>query len=276
MASGSDDFPHNKTSILYKYTPYDFGPLNVISGGHNNNFIGGTYYVTTPKEKVVLFRLHGGNAGEYGQYWTTEPRQGNLGYRFDASVLPAWNSLDKTATLIVPEGVNLYEGKVSRQAQYHGGGWQVFIPRQIVNLLAEIQPHKMAESGFDERRLKRKIDEINAAQQKIIEKYTDELNKRIQERALHQGSELRKLSSDIRSVIAGDGTNRSDGKIKAGKYVVHRDSIPVRGGGRKNISVSVRIEFDHSETRTYQSGRTIVTETTNYYNRITEITESYS
>lgn len=274
MASGSSDLPHNKAKVLYKYTPYDFGPLNVIIGDHYNNFIAGTYFVTTPKDKLILYRLHGGNAGEFGQYWSVEPREGNMSYRFDAAVLPRWNTMDKTATLLVPEGVYMYEGKVSKQAHYLGGGWQVFIPREIVNLLADIQPHRMAENGFDDRLLRRKIDEINAAQQKMMQKYNDAMNESLQERALQQGSELRNLPTDVLKVIKGNGTDKSDGKIKEGKYVVHRDSIPVRGGGRKNISVSVRIEFVRSETRTYQSGKTIVTDTTHYYNRITEITES--
>ncbi|XP_045176225.2 uncharacterized protein LOC123536826 [Mercenaria mercenaria] len=274
MAAGSNDFPHNNAKILYKYTPHDFGPLNVIQGDHYQNFIGGIYYVTTPREKMVLHRLHGGKAGEYGQYWTHEPRKGNEGYRWDAAVLQQWNSLDKAATLIVPEGVNMYEGKVSKQAHYLGGGWQIFIPREIVNLLAEIQPHKMAERGYNETFIKQKIHEINTAQQKIMQEYNDKLTKRIEQRALQHGSELWNLPPEIRKVVQGDGSNKSDGKVKTGSYVVHRDSIPVPGGGRKNISVSVKIEFVRSDTRTYQSGKTIITETTNYYNRITEIRET--
>lgn len=272
MASGGQETPNDNVEILCKFTPMDYGPLNVIEGGHYNNFTGGNYYLVTPKENVVLYRLYGGKAGEYGQYWSTEPRDGNLGYRMDAAVLQQWNSMDKTAVLFVPAGVHMYEGKVSRQANFLGGGWQVFIPEEIVNHLANIQPHRLAQ--IDKSAAEVSINKINKVQKRMIKKYEAELNKRLQEKSLKNGSELRKLPSEVRRILQGNG--KADGNIQTGKYLVHKDSIPIIGGRRKNVSVSVRIEFVRSETRTYQSGKTIVTETTNYYNRITEITETIS
>ncbi|XP_053409045.1 uncharacterized protein LOC128559927 [Mercenaria mercenaria] len=270
--SGTSSLPHNKTTVLYAYTPYDYGPLNIIGVGHIQNFVGGSYYVTTPKEKVTLYRVYGGNAGQYGQYWTTQPPTGNESYRWDAAALPQWNTMDQTSTLVVPEGVYLYEGRVTHQAHYLGGGWQVFIPWEIVNLLAEIQPHRMIENGFNPSIINRIIEQINSTQKRTMEQYSKTMNELLQGQALNHGSELGSIPPNIRNFIQSQGghSNSSQG-IQTGRYVVHRDSIPVRGGGRRNITVSVRIEFDHSETRKYQSGQTIVTETTHYYNRITEI-----
>lgn len=264
------DFPHEKTKILCKFTPKDYGPLNVIHGKHFNNFIAGTYYLTTPKETITLYRVHGGKASEYGQYWSHDPREGNLGYRFDAAVLEEWNSMDKYAILVVPAGVHMYEGKVSKQAHYLGGGWQVFIPWEVMNHLTLIQPHKLGQCSSVE--VEKTIEKINNVQKRILDTYLVEDSRLLQERSLKLGSELWKLSPEIRSLLQSEG--KTDREIPTGTYVLHKDSIPVIGCGRKDVTVSVRIEFDHSETRTYRSGEITVTETINYYNRITEFTET--
>jgi len=52
-----------------------------------NNFRGGSYFVTTPKEEMyTLYKLHGGCASQCGQYYTLERRSGNEGYRHDMAV----------------------------------------------------------------------------------------------------------------------------------------------------------------------------------------------
>ncbi|KAH3725678.1 hypothetical protein DPMN_051527 [Dreissena polymorpha] len=131
MASG--DHHHGKTNVVYQFNPADYGPFNVLDGDHFNNFTGGSYYMTTPKEdNIMLYRLYGGNATAEGQHWTLEPRKGNDGYRHDAAVLKPWNTLEHAVELIVPRGVHMYEGFVGRQKGYLGGGWQVFIPREVV------------------------------------------------------------------------------------------------------------------------------------------------
>ncbi|XP_052778674.1 uncharacterized protein LOC128216127 [Mya arenaria] len=275
----SDNLPHQTTKVLYAYTPYDFGPLNVIDTRQINNFEGGKYYLTTPKEPIVVYRLYGGNAREGGQYWTVEPRDGNLGYRMDAAVMPQWNSLEHATKMIIPPGVLLFEGQVARQVtrerSLHGGGWQVFIPGNIINNLAEIQPGKLSGRA-NEQTVKRYLDRINEDQDKLMKRFEKEFNERLQQRATSNGSELRRLPGRILKFIQGSDGGQTGDKVEAGKYLVHKESIPGMGGKRKNVSVSVRIEFVRSETRTYQSGKTIVNETTNYYNRITEITETYS
>ena len=269
---GSRNPPHGKTKVLYEFSPYDFGPLNVVEHSHFNNFEGGKYYVTTPDKMIKLYRLYGGRAREYGQYWGVEPRSGNLSYRYDAAVLDEWNTVEHAATLLVPEGVYMYEGQVSTQHYYLGGGWQVFIPNEIVQKLVKIQPHNM--NGVGHAVLQQRIDDINRTQQNMMKRFHKEAGIQLRERASKYGSELRWLSGKTRQFILGNVSKVADSHIETGKYLIHRDSIPVMGGRRKNVSMFVRIVFDHSDTRTYQRGRTIVNETTHYYNRITEIEET--
>ena len=75
FSSGSESKPpsHGKTEVKLEVTPVDFGPLNAIEGEHHKNFLGGHYWVTTPKgECLVLHRTYGGPARRFGQYWTVD------------------------------------------------------------------------------------------------------------------------------------------------------------------------------------------------------------
>lgn len=143
--AGSKSEPpfHGKTEVKMEVTPNDLGPLNVIKGKHENNFLGGHYWVTTPKgECPVLHRLHGGRAGELGQYWTVDKRAGKLVDRMDLAVPYFWNTLEEKTTLIVPKGVLIYEGFVAPQGTLVGGGTQAVIPRNVVKALHHWQTQK--------------------------------------------------------------------------------------------------------------------------------------
>lgn len=231
--------------------------------------------MVTPKEPLILNRVHGGSASEFGQFWSHEPREGNLGYRMDAAVLPQWNSMDRSTSLFVPPEVFMYEGKVARQANYLGGGWQVFIPQEVMKHLTEAQLGSEASDG----QCQRAIDAIKELQDNIMKSYVKEVDERIGQRALSHGSELHSLPPEVQKILEDDGNPErmiasSDGRISKGTYVIHKDSIPDLGGRRKNILVSVRLEFVRSETRPSTAGSTTATETINYYNRITEIKET--
>ena len=56
-----------------------------------------------------------------------------------------------------------------------------------------------------------------------------------------------KFSLKTRQVIRGIFPKGE--QVKVGRYLVHRDSIPAIGGGRRDVYVYVRIEYDHSDTR---------------------------
>ncbi|KAH3773044.1 hypothetical protein DPMN_174393 [Dreissena polymorpha] len=194
-----------------------------------------------------------------GQYWTTEPRLGNEAYRYDAGVLKQWNSLEQTTELIVPRGVHMYEGLAGAQKNYLGGGEQVFIPQEVVRRLFNIQ-----QNINDTSIILREMKEIEHFQAQIQKKWTNETRRLLYARALESGSNNHRLPPDVRSFLS----TRTSKNVTPGEYILHRDSMPVWGGGRKNVTVSVKIEYDRTETRRYKSGNTNITEKIHFYKQI--------
>ena len=269
MASGGDTGSfHDKSEVLHYITPCDRGPLNELARGQQviDSFRAGTYYVTTPKEDVVpLYRLYGGRASEAGQYWSFGNHRGNESYRHDMAVERNWgNSLAHEAFLLVPKGTVLFEGMAAPQRQYFGGGWQVFIPRDVVKPLMENQ--RLIFSGnSDKRQQETLVKKAQDAQNNIMKTWEEKYSKSL----ISNGNNIPNLRSDVRGALAqsGSGSVRvTNGVQPTGTFTIHKQRIPLPGGGHRNKSVSVTIELDHSETRTYTSGRTVITETTNYYN----------
>lgn len=145
FSSGSESKPpsHGKTEVKLEVTPVDFGPLNAIEGEHHKNFLGGHYWVTTPKgECLVLHRTYGGPARRFGQYWTVDERSGGIWDRVDLAVPYFWNTMENNTTLIVPKGVLIYEGYCQAQGGLVGGGAQVFIPHSVIEALQYWQTQK--------------------------------------------------------------------------------------------------------------------------------------
>ncbi|CAI8025188.1 hypothetical protein GBAR_LOCUS14571 [Geodia barretti] len=183
MASDNDGPPHGKTKLVKKFTPIDFGPLNVYAESHIGNFRSGTYMMTTPKEdSLVLYRLYGGTAKEVGHYWTVEPRDGNVGFQLDYAMVPSWGStLAKDTTLEVPSGIMLFEGYVASQKVhptsqgFGGGAWQVLVPYPVVEALLKAQQAK--EEGKCAAEVKEHVLEAKKAQEEILDKYEKELKK---------------------------------------------------------------------------------------------------
>jgi hypothetical protein len=89
-------------------------------------FKGGEYAVRTLDEDLVLYRRWGGKAGELGGYWsrTNYVRAGNA-RRY--SGLPPTNTAQNVATIRVPAGTRIYEGRAAAHAPWGaaGGGNQV-------------------------------------------------------------------------------------------------------------------------------------------------------
>ena len=262
------NIPHNLTEVKMHVGPHEYGPLNVFEGEHMNNFCGGNYFVTTAKDDfVMLYRLHGGQTGQEGQYWSVEQRGGNESYRHDMAVLPSWgNTLEQQSTLFVPKGVFLFEGKVGAQEHYLGGGWQVFVPRRVVQSLFELQG-ALRQSG-NSQRAESSINRINKLQSEMAQKWESERARRIASQLQSSSRNARffsRLPSTIQSALLSGGRSYgSESKLPTGSYALHEERVQCLDGSSRNLSVSVRTEFVKSVTT--KQGRTIIT--TNYYNII--------
>ena len=109
-----------------RYGPLNRGPL---PDGVANTFRGGSYTGTTVSEPTMLYRVHGGTAGEVGQFWTRTPPAGPLQSQIDLALNPAWgNTATQVTTIRVPAGTTIFEGFAAGQGGLVGGGSQVVIP----------------------------------------------------------------------------------------------------------------------------------------------------
>ena len=169
------------TRILKAYTPLDEpGPLvpkaqyeegkprfrHGEHGANYSNFIGPTYWQTTPQgTNLTLYRLYGGDAPEDGQYWSLESQSKEV-TRIDQAVLPSWNDMTETTEIIVPPGIILFEGYCRSQGgSAVGGGWQIWIEKNVVRHLIK------AKMAVDERGWQTEIDEAKKAQDKFLSEY---------------------------------------------------------------------------------------------------------
>lgn len=292
-----DSPPHGKTKVIAKYTAVDYGPLAGL-GRYYDDFRGGSYYLTTPtSDHLVLYRRYGGEAREDGQYWSAEKREGNLSYAMGNAILPHWkNSLENQATLYVPPGIFLFEGYAApqhphakygrRDYGYLGGDWQVFIPQRVVGPL--LQAQKFASENKHEE-VKKHVHEAFSAQQSYMEKYEKEVNEQTQKQVndfcsmknaqtlLKTGNALGMLPEQVRKSLLSETsvtTTTTSGShsetVPTGSYLVHREELRLPNGKSMSVSLHVRTEFSHETTRTYQSGKTIITEITRHYKRIME------
>jgi hypothetical protein len=88
---------------------------------------------TTLTETTTLDRVHGGEAGALGGFWSRVRPNGPLQAQIDSALNPAWrNTVSKVATIRVPAGTTIYEGAAAPQpilgGSLMGGGSQVYIP----------------------------------------------------------------------------------------------------------------------------------------------------
>ncbi len=109
-----------------RYGPLNRGPLpDAIA----NTFRGGSYTGTTVSETTTLYRVHGGTAGEVGQFSTRTLPAGPLQSRIDLALNPAWgNTATQVTTIRLPAGTTIFEGFAAGQGGLVGGGSQVVIP----------------------------------------------------------------------------------------------------------------------------------------------------
>ena len=285
MASSDDNPPHGKTKLIQKFTAAHFGPLNTSRElqSHIDNFRGGTYRVTTPvDDALVLYRLYGGGEAQaLGQYWTVEPRKGNLGYQLDYAMHPRWNSLSESVKLHIPRGILLYEGYAGPQksgsGSFGGGNWQVFVPRQVVEPLYKAQ--QAVAEGKQPSEVMKFLQEAMGTQASIMSQYNEQEKKHCEEdiksfctpqkakELLKTGNALQHVPQNVRSMLQSDSpSSEVDLDQTTGGYVVHRQLIPLRNGKTATATLNVRLEFSHQTVTT--NGR--VTTITRYYNRIFE------
>ena len=101
------------------------GPLNadVVK-----TFRGGSYSEIVTSEATTLYRVHGGNAGSLGPYWSRTKPAGPLQSQVDNALNPAWgNTATEVTTIRIPKGTKIYEGAAAPQGNLLGGGNQVYV-----------------------------------------------------------------------------------------------------------------------------------------------------
>lgn len=276
--SKSEPPTHGKTEVKMEVTPNDLGPLSVIKGNHESNFLGGHYWVTTPKDEcLVLHRLHGGRAGELGQYWTIDKRAGKLVDRMDLAVPHFWNTMEKKSTLIVPKGVLIYEGFVAPQGALIGGGSQAFVPSRVVKALHhwQTQKHEYILKGTNKIELLKAEQKWQETQLKILQRWN---RKRLETicsdahatamKGSHFGSLSASIQTFVRNAKNGKHSMTMPDNIRQGTYKVHEQHFDFLNGISLKMTLSVKIEFVKSVTHTYKAGKTIIVNTTHYYNII--------
>ena len=295
MASNDDTPPHGKTRLIQKFTAADFGPLNVYRVSECDNFRGGSYRLTTPVDNsLILHRLYGGTAQEAGQYWTIEPREGNVGFQMDYAVVPKWGStLSQVVKLHVPPGIMLYEGYAGPQApqsmnakwNFGGGGWQVLIPLPVVQPLLQAQQAMMESKPQSE--VEKHLHEAMSAQSSLLKEYEKEVQKRSEETLktfctmenaqhfLKCGNALQNLPAYVRSVLESNSstvsrTGDASSADPTGSHLVHRQEVHLPNGKTATVSLNARLEFSHETRETTQSGKTITTVITRHYKCILE------
>ena len=241
-SSFASSIPHNKTDVLEKFTAVDFGPLNVLDNVLDT-FRSGGYYKTTPKESLLLHRLYGKDSKPVGGFWTVEKYQPTLSTRHDLAISDSWNDFSGSVALLVPRGIELYEGPAARidhavnnprtflpvtEARYLGGGWQVFLPNEVSEPLLKMQEMLTKRDGTSSSSDNRKnaesfIQKAIQAQQSLNTRYFKQLSTRTEEylnnyamKLSGGGNQIDSLPANIRSFLRGNrGTARDVMNLRA-------------------------------------------------------------
>ena len=192
---------HGQSMVLQTYhfdpfsSSFENDPLKPDSN-ERNSFIASTYLKTTPLSEMKLYRRYGGGAAKDGRWWTIQPTMG----RTDMAVLKDWNDFSEVAEITVPSGIYLFEGLCREQPgtpfshtkeslqrlekakaaappdKKHlfdpvfdladipvGGGWQVLIPKPVVQLLIK------ASEAKSERERDAHISEAKQVQEQCLQ-----------------------------------------------------------------------------------------------------------
>ncbi|KAJ7328589.1 hypothetical protein OS493_024510 [Desmophyllum pertusum] len=247
-----------------KITGDEFGPLSVVDGNYDKTF---------RDDFLILYRLFGGAASEGGQFWTVQRHDGDESYRDALAVARRWNTLEDYTCLVVPKGVCMYEGIAAPHGGYPGGGLQVFIPQSISKPLFAFPKLFMARaSSSDMEQWKSVVDTVGKAQSDIFNRWNKKRIERITSNSRNlalRGRHFRSLPSAVQRALRDPTTGNSTASkvvLPQGTYKLHEERIKHIDGSCQTLSLSVKTEFVKSTTRTYQSGRTTIVETTNYYN----------
>ena len=82
-----------------------------------------------------------------------------------------------------------------------------------------------------------------------------------------KGNLLASLPKNIQEFIKYN-TNNSSKQINEGIYVVHRQMLYLPNGTQISMKLSVEIELSHETKITRKSGKTVITEITQFYKKI--------
>jgi hypothetical protein len=135
-------FSKTMTGNLTRYSPIKEGPLSGIKVGVKtvaDTFRSKSYFKYIDDEPTKLYRVYGGNAGEFGPYWSRVKPSGPGQATLDAALLPSFkNSAQKWVEITVPKGTEMFEGIASEMiirtsntgiklGDILGGGSQVYL-----------------------------------------------------------------------------------------------------------------------------------------------------
>lgn len=139
----------NSTSVLETYDCHQFSPLHVKEANVASTFVGQTHRITP--DTVCYLQRGQNSATATGSFWFRYGYEGAT--RYDYAILRGWNDLSHTATLAVPKGIFMYEGKAASQEGkgewLPGGASQIYIPFDVVHALLPLSEAFLASSERD-------------------------------------------------------------------------------------------------------------------------------
>lgn len=221
--SKSEPPPHGKTEIKMEITPNELGPLSLFEGKHDSNFLGGHYWITTPKGEYLVLG-----------FMVAVPRSsGSTGRLINAleDWWIAWTLLfNSTGIAWRRKLLWLYPKECySTKALPQLSGSQVFIPYTVVKALQHWQTkkHEYDTKGTNKRELLEAEQRWREAQRDILKQWNlkrlETIHSDVHNTAL-KGSHFRSLSPQIQKFMrnARNGSSLlSSGNIQEGTYKVH-------------------------------------------------------
>jgi hypothetical protein len=266
--------------VIQSFAGHEYGPLDFydedstgisienLSNINSRNFIGGSYVLATPKSGTTLklYRLYGGKASATGNYWMTEKRDGNTTTQIDYALHPTWgNTMKNINEIEIPHGFQIIFGKCSSQSGFGGGGYQVFIPKDHLEVYLKNNMRELRkEQEIFMRRYNEKLKEILSK-----EKLKSFFGKENALALSKNGNLLNQLPNEVRERIGSTGSEKvsSNSKLSEGTYVIHREDLRLPNGSVIPVKLSVKIEFSHETRTTTKSGNTTITNITRYYTK---------
>ena len=128
-------FLNQQNSFRNNYIRNGFFGSNIAVDSKNFS----TIQKTVLTEPRVVYRAYDNiKASPSGGYWTDTRRATSWQERSSSAILPEWNKMTYMVRSVIPAGTVVYEGKAAPQANFSGGGNQIYIPNvNVRNQMAQ-------------------------------------------------------------------------------------------------------------------------------------------